>query len=37
MDVNDPFMGDETVYKNCSIEIKSAVDRLVARLKGILQ
>jgi len=36
MDINDPFMGDEAVYKNCSIEIKSAVDRLIAKLRAIL-
>lgn len=37
IDINDPFMGDEAVYKNCSFEIKSALDRLVAKLRGLLQ
>lgn len=36
MDIEDPFMGDEAIYKNCSMEIKDAVDRLIAKLKGFL-
>ena len=36
MDIADPYMGDEAVYKRCSIEIKNAVDKLVIKLKGIL-
>lgn len=33
LDIEDPYMGDETVYKKCSMEIKEAVDRLIIKLK----
>lgn len=33
MDIQDPFMGDEIVYKKCSIEIKEALDKLIPKLK----
>lgn len=36
LDISDPYMGDESVYKMCSIEIKKAVDRLIAKLRASL-
>jgi Protein-tyrosine-phosphatase len=33
MDIEDPFMGDEMVYKKCSIEIKEALDQLITKLR----
>ena len=36
MDIEDPFMGDEKVYKKCSAEIRQALDQLIIKLKGNL-
>jgi len=36
MDIADPFMGDETVYKKCCKEIKDAVDKLLIKFKTTL-
>lgn len=36
MDIEDPFMGDEVVYKKCCMEIKDAVDKLLIKLKAML-
>ena len=32
-DISDPYGGDENVYKECAIEIRDAIDKVIEKLK----